>query len=119
MRILVVVALAAVAVIAVLIGVGVWVFSSKVGGRHMNCPNEAEGYFRHAERGEFGESCEFAYAVQRAVNEKIGYTPSGSASGRIEVSVYNADVGKTVEVTCMLTSSSGVCNDGNSAVRLR
>ena len=118
-RLLLVAALAAVAVIAVLIGVGAWVFSSKISGSHMNCPNVAEGYFRHAEKGEFGGSCEFAYAVQRAVNEKIGDAPSGSASGRIEVSVYNPDVGKTVQVTCMLSSNSGVCNDENSTVRLR
>ena len=118
-RLLMFAALAAVAVIAVLVGVGAWVFSSKMSGSHMNCPNVAEGYFQHADKGEFGGSCEFAYAVQRAVNEKIGNAPSGSASGRIELSVFNPDVGQTVTVTCMLTSGSGVCNDQNSTVRLR
>lgn len=114
-----IVALVAAAVIAVLIAVGAWVFKSKISGSHMNCPNVAAGYFQHADKGEFGGSCEFAYAVQHAVNEKIGNAPAGSASGRLVVSVHNPDVGKTVEVTCMLTSSSGVCNDGNSTVRLR
>lgn len=114
-----IVALLAAAVIAVLMGVGAWVFKSKISGSHMNCPNAAAGYFRHADKGEFGGSCEFAYAVQRAVNEKLGNAAPGSAGGRIEVSVYNPDVGRTVQVTCMLTADAGVCNDENSTVRLR
>lgn len=118
-RVLVIVALVAVALIAVLVGFAAWVFSSKISGSHMNCPNVAAGYFPHAEKGEFGGSCDFAYAVQRAVNEKLGDAPAGSAGGRIELSVYNPDVGKTVQVTCMLTSDGGVCNDENSTVRLR
>lgn len=110
--------LLAVVVIAVSIGVAAWVFRSKISGSHMNCPNVADGYFRHADKGEFGGSCDFAYAVQRAVNEKLGDAPAGSASGRVVVSVHNPDVGRTVDVTCMLSAGSGVCNDGNSTVRL-
>ncbi|HEX5142618.1 MAG TPA: hypothetical protein VFW21_01985 [Mycobacterium sp.] len=118
-RLLIIVAMAAAAVIAVAIGIGAWVFKSKISGTHMNCPNVAEGYFRHADKGEFGGSCEFAYAVQRAVNEKISDTPPGGAGGRIQVTVHNPDVNQTVQVTCMLSATSGVCNDGNSTVRLQ
>ncbi len=117
-RILTLVLIAA-AVIAVLVGIGAWVFRSKISGSHMNCPNVAQGYFQHADKGEFGGSCEFAYAVQHAVNEKIGNAPAGGASGRLVVSVHNPDVDKTVDVTCMLSAGGAVCNDGNSTVRLR
>ncbi|MFN8226886.1 MAG: hypothetical protein U0R18_09245 [Mycobacterium sp.] len=117
-RVLMIVALTAMAVVAVAVGIGVWAFTSRISGTHMNCSDTSDGYFRHAEKGEFGGSCDFAHAVQRAVNEKIGSAPPGSASGRIVVTVLNPDVGSTVEVTCMLTSSGGVCNDGNSTVRL-
>jgi hypothetical protein len=118
-RLVIISVLAAAVVIAVAAGVGAWVFKSKISGTHMNCPNVSDGYFRHADKGEFSGSCDFAYAVQRAVNEKIGNAPAGSAGGRIEVTVHNPDVGKDVQVSCMLTSTGGVCNDGNSTVRLQ
>ena len=112
-------AMIAVLLIAVAIGIGAWVFKSKISGTHMNCPNVADGYFRNADKGEFGGSCDFAYAVQRAVNDKIGNAPAGSAGGRIEVSVFNPDVNKDVQVSCMLSANGAVCNDENSTVRLR
>lgn len=111
-------AVLAVAAIAVVAGIGGWWFKSKISGSHMNCPNVAQGYFPHADKGEFGGSCDFAYAVQRAVNDKLGDAPAGSAGGRIQISVFNPDVGKDVEVTCMLTGAGAVCNDENSTVRL-